>query len=760
MFRGDVQDGIRGKTRHGLGRSFVRASRRNQTGDWSTVSSIRQEHVPDSWAVVRDVCDRLVSEFAWARLQGWYQRYRKEGLDNHAEPNCTTFNKWVTLVMQKYQEDSDVEDCHLIPQWCYASKVDKILPLTEHLERDIRQMDPRLKYVDLHHKNQHSHVVKKMNVSCGCLTPANLKAVQSHFLEDFVHLRSILGPSKYEPKALSNASIKESKSDFMVDTSGGQAMQDAASVGKQAMLSVAGFEKSKLVGLCEDARKSEGPEAVCQIANELFPKGFSCAGTDKAIQKLKELADEGGALQAKVLKTSGGFHTSLMAPAKAKLGQAGPVRGRGVSSFRRLLASMEAERDQIRNAWQRLAEERDLTTEQLEKLRQETEEWCYREKLKIDTEWQRLNKLSEEMQKMWPRNCEVLQINCSGELFVIPRETLCGIEGSVLSEMFSPDFMSEIPRDEFGRFFLDFNPQCFSLVVEYLRNRRLNEAAPLPVVPQSQKRNMELLAEAWKLWPFLKPNRLNPLHGTSLHVTVQVESDLKETQIVRATHPGWQVLGAEQPLPVSIVSYFEVQILHNPDTRGGLAIGVCDHLPSGPETHSIHLQSCVLYNSNNGLLGDCIAEHDVKGGLMLAEGERLGISHDVVSQTLQWYHNGQSIGKSTFRERALARKKAGWTRIHMVNFGFGSPELPKNLLKHSVYMNATAEALKPGTDPKVVVDLLKKQLTSPVLWEPSMQKMITSGITDFYECGPNKQIKAMMKRINPKAWGSTTNVEV
>ena len=82
MFRGDVQDGIRGKTRHGLGRSFVRASRRNQTGDWSTVSSIRQEHVPDSWAVVRDVCDRLVSEFAWARLQGWYQRHL--GANKHA----------------------------------------------------------------------------------------------------------------------------------------------------------------------------------------------------------------------------------------------------------------------------------------------------------------------------------------------------------------------------------------------------------------------------------------------------------------------------------------------------------------------------------------------------------------------------------------------------------------------------------------------------------------------------------------------------
>ena len=47
------------------------------------------------------------------------------------------------------------------------------------------------------------------------------------------------------------------------------------------------------------------------------------------------------------------------------------------------------------------------------------------------------------------------------------------------------------------------------------------------------------------------------------------------------------MLGAEQPLPVSTSSYFEVKVLHNPDTRGGLALGVCGHLPSGTETHSI-----------------------------------------------------------------------------------------------------------------------------------------------------------------------------
>jgi len=102
----------------------------------------------------------------------------------------------------------------------------------------------------------------------------------------------------------------------------GQAMQDAAAVGKQAMLSVAGFEKEKLAALCKEAAAKEGPKAVCQIANELFPKGYSCAGTEEAITHLKGLAEAGGALQAKILKTSGGFHTSLMEPAKEQLGKA------------------------------------------------------------------------------------------------------------------------------------------------------------------------------------------------------------------------------------------------------------------------------------------------------------------------------------------------------------------------------------------------------------------------------------------------------
>lgn len=111
----------------------------------------------------------------------------------------------------------------------------------------------------------------------------------------------------------------------------GAAMAEAAQSRPQAMLSVAGLEQQKLEEICREQAK--GGE-VCQIANILFPKGFSCAGTEPAIKKLKEAAEKAGAMQAKLLKTSGGFHTDLMKPAQAKL----------EATLQRLLPSMKPPR--------------------------------------------------------------------------------------------------------------------------------------------------------------------------------------------------------------------------------------------------------------------------------------------------------------------------------------------------------------------------------------------------------------------------------
>ena len=76
------------------------------------------------------------------------------------------------------------------------------------------------------------------------------------------------------------------------------------------------------------------------------------------------------------------------------------------------------------------------------------------------------------------------------------------------------------------------------------------------------------------------------------------------------------------------------------------------------------------------------------------------------------------------------------------------------------HTSLTGESLPAGTNPKIILELLQKQLTSPVLWSSSVQKMIKDGITDFYECGPQKQLKALMKRIDTKVWNKTQSIEV
>merc|ERR1712032_1292155 len=80
--------------------------------------------------------------------------------------------------------------------------------------------------------------------------------------------------------------------------------------------------------------------------------------------------------------------------------------------------------------------------------------------------------------------------------------------------------------------------------------------------------------------------------------------------------------------------------------------------------------------------------------------------------------------------------------------------------KHTVWMNAVAEPVRPGCDLNDVVQNMKTQLTSTVEWETSVKEMIAEGCDEFYECGPMKQMKAMMKRIDVKMWKNMNNIEV
>src|SRR5205807_9946657 len=61
-----------------------------------------------------------------------------------------------------------------------------------------------------------------------------------------------------------------------------------------------------------------------------------------------------------------------------------------------------------------------------------------------------------------------------------------------------------------------------------------------------------------------------------------------------------------------------------------------------------------------------------------------------------------------------------------------------------VIANATAE---PNTDPARIVPLLLTQVTSPVRWVETIQKMALNGVDTVIEIGPGKVLTGLTRRI-------------
>lgn len=72
--------------------------------------------------------------------------------------------------------------------------------------------------------------------------------------------------------------------------------------------------------------------------------------------------------------------------------------------------------------------------------------------------------------------------------------------------------------------------------------------------------------------------------------------------------------------------------------------------------------------------------------------------------------------------------------------GFSQPVCP-------IYQNVNA---KPSTSiPEIKTNLIA-QLTSPVRWTQSVQRMVADGATQFIECGPGKVLQGLVKKIAPQ----------
>ena len=68
----------------------------------------------------------------------------------------------------------------------------------------------------------------------------------------------------------------------------GESMAAAAKLGKpHGMLSVIGLDDAALESVCSKARAKVGSEAVCQIANYLFPTGRVVSGHKSALDEVR-----------------------------------------------------------------------------------------------------------------------------------------------------------------------------------------------------------------------------------------------------------------------------------------------------------------------------------------------------------------------------------------------------------------------------------------------------------------------------------------
>lgn len=97
----------------------------------------------------------------------------------------------------------------------------------------------------------------------------------------------------------------------------GRAMEEAAAGLDCGMTAVLGLEREKLQTACDGAADL----GVVQICNYNCPGQLVIGGEKAAVDRAGELAKELGAKRCMPLKVSGPFHTSLMAPAGAALGE-------------------------------------------------------------------------------------------------------------------------------------------------------------------------------------------------------------------------------------------------------------------------------------------------------------------------------------------------------------------------------------------------------------------------------------------------------
>ena len=116
---------------------------------------------------------------------------------------------------------------------------------------------------------------------------------------------------------------------------------------------------------------------------------------------------------------------------------------------------------------------------------------------------------------------DIIYLNIGGQKVTTKRSTLCQVEGSWLASMFSGRWEYGLERDKDGYVFLDFNPQYFGLILDYLRAKKietLENSAPIPEVAPEHMKNFYNLVRYLGLEEELKPKYVFKFHSAGVAI--------------------------------------------------------------------------------------------------------------------------------------------------------------------------------------------------------------------------------------------------
>ncbi len=215
---------------------------------------------------------------------------------------------------------------------------------------------------------------------------------------------------------------------------------------------------------------------------------------------------------------------------------------------------------------------------------------------------------------------------------------------------------------------------------------------------------------------------------------------------------------------VAILKVLEEKGIH-PDVAAGLSLGEYGAIVA---CGAMRAQEAFAVVRRRGVY---MQEAVPEGGAMSAV---MGLSSDIIEEVCQSMTGTVSIanyncpGQIVITGEADAVKRAGDVlkekgakRVIPLNVSgpfhsqmlIGAGErLKKDLEKVQMnelsvpyVANLTADYV---TSPENVRELLEKQISSPVKWQQSVEKMLAEGVDTFVEIGPGKTLSSFVKKIN------------